>query len=101
MPFSEMKIRIKGFFTIKDAMGPTSELEMDVERATIREILIELSNRFGERFRDEIFDTQTNEVQPQNQILVNGRHYRYLAKGLDTGLSDGDLLTLFPAVAGG
>jgi MoaD family protein len=96
-----MKIRIKGFFTIKDAMGRNGELEIDASRITIREILIELSNRYGGQFREEVFDPKSKEVRPENQILVNGRHYRYLTNGLDTELNDGDFLALFPVVAGG
>jgi MoaD family protein len=96
-----MKIRVKGFFSIRDAMGHGGVLEMDVERATIREILFELSKRYGSKFRNEIFDPHTNDIMPENQILVNGRHYRYLVKGLDTDLSNEDELSLFPPVAGG
>jgi len=50
-----MKIKVKGFFTIKDAMGH-GELELEVDRATIKEVLIELSSRYGEKFGQEIFD---------------------------------------------
>ena len=82
-------------------MGDGGVLVMDVERATIREILAKLAKRYGGKFRDDIFEPHTNNVLPQNQILVNGRHYRYLIKGLDTELKNGDELSLFPPVAGG
>ena len=96
-----MKIKVKGFFNIKDVMGSRAPLEMDVQSATIREVLEELSRRFGEPFIKEMFAPETKELKPENQVLVNGRHYRYLEKGLDSELRDGDLLALFPAVAGG
>lgn len=96
-----MKIRVKGFFSIKNAMDKKGEIEMEVDNLTIREVLAELSHRYGKKFKDEVFDLQTNEVIPQNQILINGRHYRYLADGLDTKLSEGDMLAIFPLVAGG
>ena len=96
-----MKIRIKGFFSIKEAMGDKGDIEMEVEHTTIREVLFELSERFGKRFKDEVFDPQTNDVRSENQILVNGRHYRYLPEGLDTELKENDFLAIFPLVAGG
>jgi MoaD family protein len=96
-----MKIQIKGFFSIKEAMGSQGEYELEVDHTTIRELLIELSERYGKRFKDEVFDPLTNDVKSENQILVNGRHYRYLTNGLNAELKDGDLLAIFPAVAGG
>ena len=96
-----MKIRIKGFFSIKEALGGRGEGEMEVEHATIRELLTGLSERYGTRFKDQVLDPQTNEVRSENQILLNGRHYRYLPEGLDTELKEGDFLAIFPLVAGG
>lgn len=96
-----MKIRVKGFFSIANAMEKSGEMEIEVGNLTIREVLTELSCRYGKTFKDEVFDSETNKVFPQNQILINGRHYRYLANGLDTKLSEGDMLSIFPLVAGG
>jgi MoaD family protein len=96
-----MKIIVKGFFSIKNALDKKGEIEMEVGNLTIREVLTELSHRYGKKFKDEVFDLQTNEFTPQNQILINGRHYRYLANGLDMKLSKGGMLVIFPLVAGG
>lgn len=96
-----MKITIKGFFTIREAMGKVGQLEMEVDKTSVREILIELSNRYGARFKAEVFDPETNDIRSQNQILINGRHYRYSPAGLDTELQEGDVVAIFPPVAGG
>ena len=40
---------------------------------------------------------KTGNPKPVNPILVNGRHYRHFAHGLDTRLRDEDLLAVFPA----
>ena len=74
---------------------------MELVDSTIRDVLGELSKIYGQRLKDEIFDPLTNDVRAENQILLNGRHSRYLPKGLDTALKDGDVLALFPRVAGG
>lgn len=96
-----MKIMIKGYLNFLEVMENKGLLELEVEHATIREVLVELSNRYGEEFRNLIFKPQTEEVQPQNMILINGRHYRYLQKELDTEINDGDILSIFPPAMGG
>jgi len=96
-----MKITNKGFFTIREAMGRVGPLEMEVDKATVREVLVGLSNRYGEKFMQEVFDPETKDIRGQNQILINGRHYRYFPARLDTELHDGDVLAIFPPVAGG
>jgi MoaD family protein len=96
-----MKITIKEFFNIREAMGKVGQLEMEVDHASVREILVELSNRYGAKFKEEVFDPETNDIRSENQILINGRHYRYFPAGLDTELHEGDMLAIFPPVAGG
>ena len=96
-----MKIKVKGFLTLRRAMDDRRSLVVDLEGPTIRGVLQELSNRFGERFRDLVFDPRTGEPRDRIVILVNGRHYRGLTGGLDSELSQGDEVAIFPPVAGG
>jgi len=96
-----VKIKVKPFMTIKKAMGDKAEVEMEMENATIRGILIQLSNRYGEKFRNSVFELQSQEIKKYNMILVNGRQYQHLPDGLDTKLSEGDKVALFPPVGGG
>ena len=96
-----MKIKVKGYLTFKKAIGDTLVLELDVENATVRGVLESLSDRYGREFTDLIFDPNTKEVSTHIRVLVNGRHYNFLPKGLDTELQEGDEIALFPPVAGG
>ena len=96
-----MKIRVKAFLTLRKVMGDQALLEIEAGKLTIRDLLKELSNRFGEEFRDMISDPETQSGFGYIQILVNGRHYRHLPNSLDTELKEGDELSIFPPVAGG
>jgi molybdopterin synthase sulfur carrier subunit len=76
-------------------------LDIEAGKLTVRDLLEELSIRFGEEFRDIILETESQSGSRYIQILVNGRHYRHLPNGLDTELKEGDEVSLFPPVAGG
>jgi molybdopterin synthase sulfur carrier subunit len=96
-----LKIKVKGYLTFKKAIGGTVELELEVKNATVRGALETLSDRYGREFTDLIFDPNTKEVSTHIRVLVNGRHYNYLPKGLNTTLQEGDEIALFPPLAGG
>ena len=96
-----MKIRVKGFLTLRKAMGNRFTLVVDLGKPTIRGCLKELSNIFGEDFQDLMFDPNTRDVRDHNLVLVNGRHCRNFPGGLDSQLNEGDEVALFPPVAGG
>jgi len=96
-----MEIRVRGFLTLRKAMCDQSSLVVDLETPTIRCVLQELSNIFGEAFQDLLFDPDTGEARSHNIVLVNGRHCRNLPGGLDSKLKEGDEVALFPPVAGG
>jgi len=94
-------IRLKGFLAIRDTIGGSGEVELEMSKPTIRRALVDLSRSRGDQLKDLIFDLHTSDVRSDTQILVNGRHYRHFPYGLDTELNDGDLVAIFPLVAGG
>ena len=96
-----MKIKVKGYFTLKKAMDNRAVIEMEVENASLRDVLDNLSNRFGSGFSDLIFDPKTKEVKHHIAILVNGRHFSFLPRRLTTELNEGDEVAIFPQIAGG
>jgi MoaD family protein len=96
-----MKIRVKGFLTVRKAMGDRPFVEMDLESPTLRSVLNKLADEYGDNFTSLIFDPETNAVRSLYQILVNSRHYRFLPGRLDTRLSEGDVVAIIPPVAGG
>jgi MoaD family protein len=96
-----MRIKVKGFLTIKKVLGDQAVVEVETETATLRSLLKELVQRYGKGFEDLIFDPRTREIMDHNQILVNGRHYRFVPDRMDAALKDGDVVALIPPVTGG
>lgn len=66
--------------------------------STLRELLLKLSELYGEKFRNKVFDGEN--LSKEIIILVNGRHVVHL-EGLDTRLMENDEISIFPVVAGG
>lgn len=71
----------------------------EVRAATVREALVELTGRYGPALTAELFDAR-GEVRPYYSLLVNGRNVEFLG-GLETRLSETDVLTIIPPAAGG
>lgn len=89
-------MKIKFFAFIRDYTG-TKETTSEC-RSDLRELLYELCDVYGKRFSEKIFigDKLSDDII----ILINGRHIQHL-KGLDTGLGEEDVISIFPKVAGG
>jgi len=96
-----MKITVKSFLTLRKIMGGKASLEMEVGAITLRELLEKLSHRFGQGFKDMIIHPENRPGTGHIQILINGRNYRHFPDLMDTKLTDGDEISIFPLIAGG
>ena len=67
---------------------------------TLKELGEVLSDRYGEKFRNEYFDATGTAIGERTIILVNGRRVEFL-NGINTELKDEDTVQIFPVVAGG
>ena len=91
-----MRIKARFFANFRDLFG-AREREIDLgARRTVGDALDLLCDT-GER-RAEIF--AAGGLRPHLVVMVNGVHINSL-QGLDTGLSDGDTLAVFPFLGGG
>jgi molybdopterin synthase sulfur carrier subunit len=76
-----------------------AQIRVDLPKgATIRSLLGELTGRY-EGLSDLLFAAPGN-LRDFVNILRNGRNVEFLGR-LDTPLDDGDVIALFPPIAGG
>jgi molybdopterin synthase sulfur carrier subunit len=87
---------VKFFAYIRD-YTKTKETKID-GCETVEVLLKELCKRYGSKFEKKIFIN--GELSSEIIILVNGRHIVH-CNGIQTQLSSGDEVSIFPVVAGG
>lgn len=74
------------------------ERQVDVAGQTVAEVMGDLIGRFPS-LKDQLFESEASLRRFVN-VYLNDDDIRYLG-GLEAGVSDGDRLTILPAVAGG
>lgn len=95
-----IKVRVDFYFEVKEVVGQ-SKIEIEIENATLNNLLNELSVKFGRKFKELLFDPESDEIRPYFHVLVNGRKHQNLKDGFNTSLNDGDVVAIFSPVAGG
>ena len=90
-----MAVRVKIPTQLRSATE--GESTASVEGTTVGEVLDSLYSRFGE-LRSRI--AEDGGLRRFVNVYVDGEDIRFL-DGLDTPVSDGDEVTILPAVAGG
>ncbi|MGQ9460053.1 MAG: ubiquitin-like small modifier protein 1 [Candidatus Bathyarchaeaceae archaeon] len=94
-----MKIQVKFFTTLREITGKKEE-EIELSGSTtIKELLTQLSKKYGREFVNYLYD-EKGEIRTHIQILINGRDIDVF-QGLETKLKEGDTIAIFPPVGGG
>jgi len=94
---NRITVTVKSFATLREVMDARVQVDLP-SGATIRSLLAELTGRY-QGLGELLFaapDTHRDFVN----ILKNGRNVEFLGR-LDTPLEEGDLIALFPPLAGG
>jgi len=95
-----VKVIVKAFATIREAIGEFGKISLEFpEQVTVKNLIEVLSKNFGEKFNSEVLD-DNGLPKKTIKIFVNGRDIEFL-DGLSTNLKDGDEVALIPPIAGG
>lgn len=96
-----MNVTIEYLGYIKKKLGiDRSEIINLNNKASIYDLLILLSKKYGDPFIKAVFDPKDLELKPYHMISINGLLLNQL-KGLKTELNDNDQVILMPIVSGG
>lgn len=96
-----MKTKVEYIGHIKGITQNKREEEIQMkDDATITDLLVLLSRKYGEPFKKAIYEPRGTDVKPNYIITVNGYLLNQL-KGLETRLKNGDNVTILPIVSGG
>ena len=91
-------MRVRVYATLRELVNSKS-VELDVRRETdVRNVLRELGAAYP-ALDAKLWDAN-NGLSKSVQVLVNGRPIAFL-NGLETAVSPGDTVDLFPPVGGG
>ena len=96
-----MYISVRFFTVLREITGKKEEiLVFKEEKTKINTILKRLSEEYGKRFIEYVYNQKLEGVRGNLQFLVNGQSAATL-KGLETILVEGDVLAIVPPVGGG
>jgi len=92
-----MKVHVKAFATFREVMDNQVEMEF-TGGTTVHILLTDLTRRYSGL--GELMFATPDTLRDFVNILKNGRNIHFLS-GLNTVLEDGDVIALFPPIAGG
>lgn len=92
-----MNLELRLFATFREAVGQKTIYREYPEDATVKEVLEGLESEF-EGLEGRFFEN--GDIRPQINVLKNGREILHL-EGLETEVTEGDTISIFPPVAGG
>jgi MoaD family protein len=96
-----LKVKVEYLGHIKNITANKREEEIELkENATITDLLLLLSEQYGEPFRKAIYEPKGVDVKSNYVITVNGYLLNQL-KGLETKLKPEDRVAIMPVVSGG
>lgn len=93
-----MKVTVKFYAYLPDKIGGYSVIELYLENsAKVSHVLSKLCENVKIR---EVLLGENQELKDDITLLKNGREIKFL-DGLNTSLDEGDVIAVFPLVAGG
>ena len=81
------------------ATSTNGERELDIEGNTVIEVIDELSEKYGDGFKNKVIDND-GKLKPIINVYVNDENIKFLQER-ETILKDKDEILFLPAVSGG
>ena len=94
-----MRITVQFLGNIRETTG-TREQTFDISEPTVQALVDRMTTEYGEDFKRTLIHTSTGKVSSSVVIALNGVDIEAL-KGVKTDLKEGDIVAIFPPVAGG
>ena len=94
-----MEIELRFFATFRDAVGSKVRTRPIDAETTVGDVLGALEHEY-DGLDGQLLTAQRDAIRPQLSVLKNGRNVVHM-EGPETALDDGDVLSVFPPVAGG
>ena len=97
-----LQVSVRFFTSLREIVNKREEtLEFpEGEKVTVDTVLKTLTQLYGNRFFEYVYDHKTGEVRGFLQFLINGKSAS-TQSGLETELEDDDVLAILPPVGGG
>jgi MoaD family protein len=98
---ASLKVKVEYLGHIRNILGNKREEEIEIEEdASVADLLMTLSNRYGEPFRKAVYEIGGGDVKANFMATVNDYLLNQLS-GVRTKLKKGDRVILMPVVSGG
>jgi MoaD family protein len=96
-----LKVKVEYLGHVKNVIGSRREEEVEIkDEASIADLLMELSEKYGDPFQKAIYEKSGADLKSNYIITVNGYLLNQL-NGIKTKLKHGDHVALLPIVSGG
>ncbi|WP_049922655.1 ubiquitin-like small modifier protein 1 [Halopiger djelfimassiliensis] len=92
-----MEIELRFFATFRDAVGQKERTRVFDDEATVGDVLVALEDEY-DGLEGQLLEQ--GAVRDQLNVLKNGRNVVHM-DGTGTELEEGDVVSVFPPVAGG
>jgi len=93
--------RIRYFGSIREAAGKIDEELNPLPNATVYSLLQAVSNTYGDKMRDELFDYRVPGVFRDDLMISVNEAVINHARAAETEVRPGDVVALFPIFPGG
>jgi MoaD family protein len=96
-----VKIQIEYLGHVRNLLNTKRQEEIELnENATVQDLLTILVTKYGEPFKETIYQPGSMDLRTNFMATVNG-HLLNQLKGVNTKLQVGDKVTIMPVVSGG